>query len=169
MENTVHQQASPQKFCVFMIFLQDIPGPYTDEKVHMYKALHGCKLEEAVLMHSRGWHSSLRPPMLQVKNSSQKLAEVQHCSSVMSGICSTKPLVGAAPDRAGLGLPALAPPPALCSLGVGLGAFSYLLLLTVDNAASCSDMQCCICQVCSRTIPTKYLILMCYEDLETVQ
>ena len=29
------------------------------------------------------------PPMLQVRNSSQKLTEVQHWSNVMSGICST--------------------------------------------------------------------------------
>ena len=67
--------------------------------------------------------------MLQVRNSSQKLAEVQHCNSVMSGICSTKPLVGAGLDGAGSGVPPLAPPSALASLGVGCGASSTFSLL----------------------------------------
>ena len=52
----------------------------------------------------------------------------------MSGICSTKPLVGAGLDGAGSGLPSLAPPPALASLGVGCGASSILSLLV-----ACAD------------------------------
>ena len=116
-------------------------------------------------MHSKVCHAPSAPPMLQVRNSSQKSTEVQHCSSVMSGICSTKPLADAALDGAGSGLPPPAPPP--CSLGVGLsassGCASSVLLLLV----ACSDMQCshlhcsdCLqCQHCSVCLQCKHYIV----------
>ena len=44
-------------------------------------------------------------PMLHVRKSSQKLSDVQHCSRVISGICSTNPADGALPEGAGSGLP----------------------------------------------------------------
>lgn len=74
--------------------------------------------------------------MLQVRNSSQKLAEVQHCSSVKSGICFTKPLPGAA-SGACSSLPSLFSPPALGRGGGSLGGPlapgpSCLLLLFSD-------------------------------------
>ncbi len=43
--------------------------------------------------------------MLHVRNSSQKLSDVQHCSRVISGICSTNPADGALPEGVGSGLP----------------------------------------------------------------
>lgn len=56
-------------------------------------------------------------PMLQVRNRSQKLAEVQHSSSVMSGICFTKPLASSASSSLAGAVsspPSLLSPPALC-------------------------------------------------------
>lgn len=57
--------------------------------------------------------------MLQVRNNSQKFAEVQHCSSVMSGICFTKPLPSSASSSAGAGSgsPSRTSPPALWTGG----------------------------------------------------
>ena len=80
--------------------------------------------------------------MLQVKNSSQKLADVQHCSRVMLGICFTKPLVGAALEGAGPGLPSSALPPALCDGRFGLSAFltcgsSSVPLFVLEVCSTC--------------------------------
>ena len=104
--------------------------------------MHACILGEIVLLRSKVCHAALRPPMLHVRNSSQKLAEVQHCSRVMSGICSTKPLAGAVLDGAGSGLPPLAPPPVLCSLGVGLSASSGCASSALLLLVACNDIQC---------------------------
>ena len=44
-------------------------------------------------------------PILQARNSSQKLSDMQHWSSAISGICSTNPVEAPLPEGAASGLP----------------------------------------------------------------